>query len=413
MADKVDTLEKAVAGFGRKGGELLIGGRTVSELAAEHGTPLYAYSRDRLRARHDELREALPPEVAITYAVKANPNVDVLRLLGPLYDGVDVASMGEMRRCLEAGIPAAKMSFTGPGKSPAELRFAISEGIGTLSVENERELDHCEAIAAELGREARILIRVNPAFELSSAGLKMGGGAKQFGIDSERVPEVIRRLAASASLRYLGIHIFAGVQNLSAESILSAYDRIMAYAGELGAETGVPVQVLNLGGGFGIPHHKGDTALDLPALGRGFRELVKRRRPEIPATRLKIELGRYIVGESGVYLARILYRKVSRGATFYIMDGGMHHYLAASGNISPSPIHRPMHVTVGNRLDGPRSKVNVVGPLCTPMDKFGLNLEMPEADEGDLVAVLNAGAYGYTMSPLGFLSHRPPAEVLV
>lgn len=408
-----DTLSAILAKFGEKDGELVVAGRKVSEIAAEHGTPLYIYDRSKLVERHRKLREALPAELAITYAVKANPNIEVLRTLGPLYDGIDVASQGEIEKSLEAGVPASKMSFAGPGKTPAELRFAVGRGLGSISVEGERELEHIRAICAETGREAGVMIRINPAFELSRAGLKMGGGSKQFGIDSERVPAVIRSLRGQDRVRFRGIHIFSGTQNLSSESILETCGKIMEYAASLSEETGEPLEYLNMGGGFGIPYFKGDGELDLAQVGAGMGELIRRFRPRLPKTRFKIELGRYIVGESGVYVARVVYRKESRGSIFLVMDGGMHHHLPASGNINQSPIRRHMNLTVANRLHAAKDKASVVGPLCTPLDNFGLNIELPKADEGDLIAVFNSGAYGLSISPVGFLSHKAPREIMI
>jgi diaminopimelate decarboxylase len=408
-----DSLKGVMKRFDVRGGELLVGGRTVTDLVKEHGSPLYVYDRAVLAWRRDLMRKHMPQGLEITYAVKANPMVDLLREIGPLYDGIDLASRGEMESALKAGIDAGKMSFAGPGKTLRELEFAIEKGIGTLSIEGERELEHIEAICARTGATARILIRVNPAFELSRSGLKMGGGPKQFGIDSERVPALIASFKGKKNVRFKGIHIFSGTQNLSAESILEAMEKILGYAVELQTETGVPLEILNLGGGFGIPYFKGDEALDLESLGKGLGALLATFKPKLPGTRLKIELGRYLAGECGVYLAKVLYRKISRGSVFLILDGGMHHHLPASGNISQSPIRRQMHITVATKLDKPLEKVNVVGPLCTPLDTFGLNVDMPQAEEGDIVVIPNSGAYGYSISPLGFLSHPVPKEIIV
>lgn len=411
--DMHDSLTPIIAHFGKKDGELLVAGRPISRILEEHGSPVYLYDRSILRWRSDLMRKHLPADLYVTYAVKANPNLEVLKEMGDLYYGIDIASQGEMEMALKAGITADRMSFAGPGKSPAELRFVIGKDIGTISAEGEREVDHIEAIAKETGKTVRVMIRVNPAFELSRAGLKMGGGSKQFGVDSERVPALVARLLASKHMKYCGIHIFSGTQNLSPESILETQEKILDYASALAAETGAAPEIVNLGGGFGIPYFKGDAELDLEAVGKGMSALIGKYRAKLPGTHFKIELGRYLVGECGVYAARILYRKESRGQNFLIMDGGMHHHLPASGNMNQSPIRRQMHVVVANNLDGAVERVNVVGPLCTPLDNFGLNVELPKAGEGDVIAVLNSGAYGFSISPLGFLSHKPPKEVVL
>jgi len=409
----MDALDPYLALFRRSGNTLLAAGRPVSEIAREYGTPLYLYDRAALRARRDAIKANLPSDLLITYAVKANPNRDILRFMGSAYDGIDVASQGEIETGLAAGVPAERMSFAGPGKSIEELRFAIRAGVGTISLESERELDHIETICSEAGKDTAVLIRVNPEFEFSRSGLKMGGGSKQFGVDSERVPALIERLSASPRVRYKGIHIFSGTQNLNADSVVEAFQKILEYAAALREGTGRPIEVLNLGGGFGIPYFKGDLPLDLSRVGAGVVELLDRFRAPLAGTRFKIELGRYLVGEAGLYISRVRYRKTSRGATFLILDGGMHQHLAASGNISQSPIRRNMIVLAADNLQGEPEKVNVVGPLCTPLDTFGLNIELPRVEEGGVVVIPNSGAYGPSMSPLAFLGHPAPKEILL
>ncbi len=397
----------------QRDGQIYLAGQSISRIVEQTGTPVYLYDTSVLKWRHDLLRKFLPKEIKITYAVKANPNIDVIRELNKLYDGVDLASQGEMERCLLASVEPENMSFAGPGKSIEELEFAIKNKIGSLSVESERELEHIENICRKNNLKANVMIRVNPAFELARSGLKMGGGPKQFGIDSERVENVIKQLENSEYIQFKGIHIFSGTQNLNAESIVEAFQKILEYTTELQANISIPVSTLNLGGGFGIPYFLGDKELDLEFLGSEIQKLVDTFSPKLPQTQFKIELGRYIVGEAGLYASRIRYKKISRGTTFLVLDGGMHQHLPASGNISLSPIRRQMQLTVANKLNAATEKVHVVGPLCTPLDTFGMNVELPAAEEGDIVVVYNSGAYGYSISPLNFLSHPLPKEVLV
>jgi diaminopimelate decarboxylase len=243
--------------------------------------------------------------------------------------------------------------------------------------------------------------------------MKMGGGAKQFGIDSERVPQVMRSLRSNAHVAFKGIHIFAGSQNLNAEAILSAFEKILAYSLYLSSALAEPLEVVNLGGGFGIPYFVNDKDLNLEVLGAGLKKLLPAYRAQMPSTHFRIELGRFVVGEAGIYVSRVLYRKISRNQLFLITDGGMHHHLAASGNFGQGLLRRPFPITTLNRLDEPLEKVNVVGPLCTPLDTFGNQILVPRAEVGDLVGVMNSGAYGFTASPLSFLSHRPPVEITV
>lgn len=406
-------LQSALTHFDVRGDELFVAGKAITDIARQVGTPLYLYDRSVLRWRHALLREKLPAAVKIYYAVKANPSLNILQEIAGLYDGADVASGGELERALAAGISAQNLSFAGPGKSITELALAIGHDIGAISVEAERELDHIEAICAQMAKPARIQIRVNPAFELARSGMKMGGGPKQFGIDSERVPQVLQRLGQSRWLQFAGLHIYSGSQNLDASAIGATFRQIIDYTIALANEQRIAIPSLNLGGGFGIPYFANDLDLDLDAIGADLTQMVAGARSALPETQFKIELGRFIVGECGLYLATIRYRKQSRGETFLVLDGGMHHHLAASGNFGQSLVRRPMALTVANKLTQSLEKVNVVGPLCTPIDTFGMGLELPRSEEGDWVAVMNSGAYGYSASPLGFLSHPPPVEVLL
>lgn len=406
-------LQSALSRFQQANGELLIAGKPLAEIAKVRRTPFYIYERAFLHQRHQQLRAALPKELKISYAVKANPHIDIIRELGKLYDGLDVASQGEVLRAIDAGLKPQSMSFAGPGKSLAELHFAIKYNIGTISVESEREIEHIREICRQLNAVVNILLRVNPAFELAKSGMKMGGGPKQFGIDSEQIPALIQALAKDENVQFAGIHIFAGSQNLNAETIVEAFRNILGYVENLAGEMAMPIPIVNLGGGFGIPYSENDNALDLPLVGEGLARLLDTSRKRLPQTQFKIELGRYIVGECGLYVCEVLYRKISRGQVFLVTNGGMHHHLAASGNFGQKMVHRPMPITVANKLQNSTERVNLVGPLCTPLDTFGMNLELPRADEGDLIAVFNSGAYGYSASPLGFLSHEPPEEFIL
>ncbi|MGH7495709.1 MAG: pyridoxal-dependent decarboxylase, exosortase A system-associated [bacterium] len=406
-------LRSALAHFEQRDGEIIVGGMPISQVAARYGTPLYLYDRGVLHWRHRMLREKLPPDLKIYYAVKANPHHEVLRELGGLYDGVDVASKGEMVKAMAAGIAAAKMSFAGPGKGLDELRFAVENGIGTISVESEREIEHLRLLGEHFQKEVRVLMRINPAFELAKSGMKMGGGAKAFGMDSELIPALLQRWRGDQHVKVEGIHIYAGSQNLNADAILEAYHKILEYAIELVAATDFQLRIVNLGGGLGISYFAGDGTLDLGRIGNGLTEMLAQARPRLSRAEFRIELGRYIIGECGLYVCRVRYRKVSRGETFLVLDGGMNHHLAASGNFGQSFIRRSMPLTVANRLNGALEKVNVVGPLCTPLDTFGMNVELPHAGEKDLIVVMNSGAYGYSASPLGFLSHEAPHEVVL
>jgi diaminopimelate decarboxylase len=391
---------------------LTVAGRSLLDIAAQAGrTPFYAYSRAYLSERVAELRAQLPPAVHLHYAIKANPMPDVVRYMASLVDGLDVASAREMRVALDAGMRADLISFAGPGKSPAELEAAVAAGI-VLNVESELEIERLAQIAQRTGARPKIAVRVNPDFELKTSGMKMSGGPKQFGVDSERVPAVLQQIGR-LPLAFVGFHIFSGSQNLRADAIVDAQQKAVALAIELARSAPAPVQILNIGGGFGIPHFPGEKRLDVAPIAANLQTLAGTARAALPSAQLCIELGRYMVGEAGIYVCRVLDRKISRGQVFLITDGGLHHHLSASGNFG-QVLRKNYPVIVGNRVRGAEREIaSVVGPLCTPLDLLADRMDLARADVGDLIVVLQSGAYGLTASPLGFLSHPAPAELLV
>ena len=400
------------AGYESLGGELAIGVRRASELVAEAGrTPLFVYSRAHLDARVAQLRAALPTRVGINYAVKANPHLAVIGHMAPLVDGFDIASSGELGLCIAVGIDPARISFAGPGKRDDELEAAIAAGV-TLNCESEGEGRRALAIGQRLGKAPRIAIRVNPSFELKGSGMKMGGGAKPFGVDAERVPDLARELIAGGA-EWRGLHIFTGSQALSADAIIEALGNVLELAANLTEEIGHGCPKLNMGGGFGIPYFPGDVPLDLERVGAALAERLGNLPSALADSELCIELGRYLVGEAGVYLCRVIDRKESHGVVYLVTDGGLHHQLAASGNFG-TVVRRNYPSAIATRYgEELTEEVNIVGCLCTPLDRLADNAAMPRAEVGDLVAVFCAGAYGASASPAAFLGHGPAAELLV
>ena len=393
-------------------GELVVGGEKLSVLAARVGsTPFFAYDRGLLRARIAELRSALPGAIKLHYAMKANPMPAVVGFMARLVDGIDVASAGELKVALDAGCDPAEISFAGPGKRDVELRQAVASRV-LVNVESPREVPVLARAAQELGLPARVAVRINPDFELKGAGMKMGGGPKQFGIDVEQVPQVLREIARHG-LHFEGYHLFAGSQNLRAESICEAQQKSYELALRLAELAPAPLCFLNLGGGFGIPYFPGEQRLDLAPIGANLQALLARAKTEMPQVSLVIELGRYLVGEAGLYVTRIVDRKVSRGQVFLVCDGGLNHQLAASGNFG-QVVRKNYPATIGNRLgDASRESSSIVGPLCTPLDLLADRMELPVADVGDLAVVFQSGAYGASASPQAFLGHPAAVEVLV
>ncbi|MEV1240338.1 pyridoxal-dependent decarboxylase, exosortase A system-associated [Nonomuraea sp. NPDC049750] len=399
--------------YGRYDSQLTVGGIPVERLAARVGsTPFFAYDRELVNRRVASVRAALPEDVELSYAVKANPMPALLQHMSGLVDGFDVASAQEMRHALDTPTPGSRIGFAGPGKSMAELTQAVAAGV-TVELESELEVERVRSASAAVGVPARVALRVNPDFAIRGSGLRLGGGPQQFGIDAERIPAVLAGLTGD-DLDFQGFHVFAGSQNLRVDNICEAQRRtVELILGFADAAPG-PVRYVNIGGGFGIPYALRDRPLDLGPIGDNLARLVDELvRPRLPQARLVVELGRYLVGEAGVYVTRVVDRKESRGKVFVVVDGGLHHQLAASGNFG-QVIRRNYPIAVGNRMDDPPEEpVTVVGCLCTPLDLLGDDVSLPKVGVGDLIVLFQAGAYGLTASPTAFLSHPAPVEVLV
>ena len=398
--------------FPVKDGELLIGGIKISQLAQQIGqTPFYAYDRQLITQRVELLRKHLPAEIHLHYAIKANPMPEVVQLLAGLVDGFDLASAGEMKVALQTGMSADKISFAGPGKTDDELQQAIQTGV-IVNLESEGEMRRMAKLANQLGITPKTAIRVNPDYELKSSGMKMGGGPKQFGVDAERVPDMLREIK-TLNLEFYGFHIFWGSQNLNEDAIKEAHDKTFDLAIRLNEHVPSPVKLLNIGGGLGIPYFPGEKHLNLQPIGENLDRLLPNLKTLLPNAEIVTELGRFIVGEAGVYICKVIDKKISRGETFLITDGGLHHHLAASGNFG-QVVRKNYPVAIANHMDDIKKEtVNIVGPLCTPLDILGNKMELPKADVGNFIAVYQSGAYGLSASPGSFLSHPPATEVLI
>lgn len=401
----------AIAGFPVVGGEISIGGIALRRLAQRVGaTPFFAYDRAAISARVAMLRDRLPRTVRLHYSLKANPMPALVGHMAGLVDGFDVASAAELRAALNAGMRPEGISFSGPGKSDAELAQAAAAGI-CVNVESRREIGVLMKASHDMGLRPRVALRINPDFEVKASGMKMGGGAQQFGVDADQVPALLAEIAG-VGLEWLGLQVFAASQNLRGELIAQALRQ--SYALALQLAEGKPLRSLNLGGGFGIPYFPGEQPLDLAPIAAAMAEIAGDAASRFPQAQLILELGRYLVGEAGVYVARVVDKKTSRGQVFLVLDGGMNHHLAASGNLG-QVIRRNYPVVIGTRMDQARDvrPTSIVGPLCTPLDRLADQAPLPDAEVGDLVVVLQSGAYGASASPSAFLGHPPALEVLV
>ena len=401
--------------FPQSEAELRLGGVPVSEIAEKYGTPLFAYDASVLESQFRKLRRALPPEFSICYSVKANPQRAFLEKFLQLGCGLEIASGGEFLQALNAGCPAEKILFAGPGKNDAELELVISRGIGEIHAESMREVERLAASAKRLGVKQRVAVRVNPSASAEGGAMRMGGKPAPFGVDEEILDSVVDRVLSHPSLEFTGIHIFAGTQILDYNILLSQYGTGLEIARRLSSRLGHPLRRLDFGGGLGIPYFANDLELDLQNLCPELEKLIDTVRGDklFAGTQFLVEPGRFLAGESGVYIARILDIKESRGKKFLVLDGGMHHHLAASGNLGQT-IKRNYPVAILNKLTQPATEtVDVVGPLCTPLDTLARSVSLPPAEVGDLFGIFQSGAYARSSSPLNFLSHPGPPEVWI
>ena len=392
-------------------GMLLIGGRRADDLAGEaDDTPLFVYDRGLVDRQIARFRAAFPG-VHLHYAIKANSYIPLLSHISKQVDGLDVASIGELRLALEAGGQPGEISFAGPGKRDSELEEAIAARV-TINLESEGEAERALAAAERAGERARLAVRVNPDFEIKGSGMRMGGGAKPFGVDAARVPALVRRIVERGA-EWRGFHIFAGSQALDVGALIDAQRATLALAAELAEAAAAAPPLVNLGGGFGIPYFHGEQAPDVEAVGAALAEGLAGRPAVLADSLFAIELGRWLVGEAGVYLTRIVDRKESHGKTFLVTDGGMHHQLAASGNFG-QVVRRNYPVAIASRFGAaPQEEVTITGCLCTPLDRLADDVMTPRAEVGDIVAVFLAGAYGLSASPQAFLAQHPAREVMV
>lgn len=396
--------------------ELTIGGYRASALADTFGTPLYVYEAPTFRSQLSELRHAVGDQVDVYYSVKANPNVDVIRVFVEQGAGLEIASAAEYVRARDAGGNPERILFAGPGKTIDELDYVLSHGIAEIHLETDEEIALVSEIAKKLGRRMPVALRVNPVAAVQGGSMRMGGKPTQFGFDEEIADDVIDRITAQSSLELTGVHLFAGTQGLSADTLLAQWAHGIDLARRMAERIGRPIKTVDLGGGLGIPYFAGDKPLDLAAIRARAPEMfaAATKLPGLQDATFILEPGRFLAGPAGIYLARVLSVKQSRGTTFVIVDGGMHHHLAASGNLG-QVIKKDYPIVLANNMEAPLHDTNqvVVGPLCTPLDTIGRKVAMPTVKAGDLVAVQQSGAYGLSASPVGFLSHPMPAEVLI
>lgn len=410
--ERVTVVHEPMTQFSQQDNQLLVAGYKLQQLSAMLGKAVfYAYDRHVINQQVQRFRTLIPARIKLHYAIKANPYWPVIQHLRSQVDGFDVASQKEMLLALQAGMPVADISFAGPGKTDTELLSAITAGV-TLNVESVTELNRIEKLGQINNVTPLVALRINPAFELKASGMKMAGGAKPFGIDEEQAFVLLAEIADMA-VKLRGFHIFCGSQNLKPEALIEAHQHTFALAAKLVAACPYRPDLINLGGGFGVPYFAGEKRLDLAPVGQSLQQLLAQYDAEFKDIELVIELGRYLVAEAGVYACQVVDKKISRGTTYLVCNGGLHHHLANSGNFG-QVIRKNYPVAIGNRLSGDATEqVTIVGPLCTPLDILADKVSLPTAEVGDWIVVYQSGAYGPTASPQDFLGHAPVSEILL
>ena len=401
--------------FDQKSGVLCIGGVPVTSIVGQHGTPIFIYDLAVLSKRLAQLRDVFPREFAIYYSVKANPHPAILAHCVRHGCGLEIASKGEYLRARQAGCNPGAIVFAGPGKSEAELALVLAKGIGEIHIESLVELERVTTICRRLGVRVSVALRINPKGEAQGGAMRMGGKPSQFGVDEEMVDDVVERILQCPEVYFKGLHLFTGTQILDHTVLLTQYRKALDIARHIAAAIHRSPEIIDFGGGLGVPYFAYDRELDLAALREGLNDMMSEVRADsrLSGARMMIEPGRFLVGEAGIYVMKVSDIKLSRGKKFIIVDGGMHHHLAASGNLGQT-IKRNYPIALLNRMDDIMcEKVEVVGPLCTPLDTLGRELELPEVRIGDLIGVFQSGAYGLTASPTHFLSHPLPSEIIV
>jgi diaminopimelate decarboxylase len=401
--------------FSVKDADLLVGEIPINELAATYGTPLFVYDAAVMRHAYNQLKEALGGLAEVFFSVKANPNPAILRVFVQEGAGLEIASGSEYLRARAAGASPENIYFAGPGKGEEELERVITNGIGEIHLESYDEIDKVAAIGRRLEQRVRVAVRINPIVTAQGGAMRMGGKPAPFGFDEEELETVIDRLRSHSNLQFVGIHLFTGTQILDADVLVSQWAHAFELARRAADYVGSPLTSIDLGGGLGIPYFPGEARLDMSRVRLQALALSQMVRSDerLCSARVVIEPGRFLVGSSGIYVVRVRAVKVSRGSRFLITDGGMHHHLAASGNLGQI-IKRDYPIVAPAKMNAfDLAPCSVVGPLCTPLDTLGRQVALPDLKAGDLIGVLQSGAYGLTASPLEFLSHPTPQEILI
>ena len=381
-------------------------------VVAKFGTPAYLYDAEKIRQSCKQLQDVMGEQVDIFYSMKANPNLSICALIAHEVSGIEVCSSFEIVAALQAGINPSRFIFVGPLKKEEDIRLCLQKGIYAIACESFEEIDLINQVAGQLSLKAPILLRINPSFSAKSALLKMGGKPSQFGIDDDQAEAAVNKILSAEHLQFLGIHIYNGTRILNFETLVENTEAVFALAETIQKKFQVELHAVDFGGGAGIPYFSNDEELDLTSLKTRMAPVIKAFKEKYPATRLIMESGRFLVGKSGMLVSKVYSIKKSKEETFVVTDGGTNCHMAAVG--IGSIVRNNFPISVLGKEDSPADfEYSITGPLCTPNDLIAKKVRLPKVEVGDLIAVKQSGAYGPSASPVYFLSHGFPNEILI
>ena len=385
----------------------------LAKAAAAFGTPVYVYDMDIVRKRFEKLHALFGRHFGVSFAVKSNPNTELLTRILPNVVTLDVSSYKEVERALDAGCPTGRMTFSGPAKRVQEIEGAVTMRVGELVLESVAEAEIASAAAVRLGLTQDVLIRINPKTSPRHFGVNMAGKASQFGIDEEDIEAGIDAIQALPGLNLIGFHIYSGTNSLKPEAIAENYAIFIALFRKCSEHARIVPRKLIFGSGFGVPYIDSDQPLDVDALAELVMPMIDefKQHPRFVRSECVLEMGRWLVGPAGWLLTGVIAEKHSRGVDIRLCDAGFNNHLAACGMMG-TVIRRNWSFTNVTNPDAEPAKYNLVGPLCTTIDILASDITLPQVRINDVLAISNSGAYGLTASPTRFISHPEPSEVI-
>ncbi len=385
-----------------------IGGVALTDILKKYSTPLYVYDLKIIEEQFRHLRDGLPDCIEIFYSVKSNPNINICSAIKRLGAGAEIASSGELYTAIESGFPPDKIIFDGPGKTETDLQYAITTGIKLINTESIEEIKRIDKIAYSLSKKVNVSLRINPPIDKNSAKMHTAGKAQKFGTDLKIADTVIESALKLKNISFCGIHVYLGSQIFDHRFLTSTLSQTIDYALDSSQKFGFDLKYINLGGGLGVPYNDSEENFDIIGFGNLLEDIIETRKTRLKKTALFMEIGRYLTSESGIYLTKIIDIKESGGEVFVIVDGGINH------SFLPIIMNKSYPTYIINKLtDEKTTLVNIGGNLCTSVDMFSKKILIPAPEIGDVVAIFNSGAYGFSASMLYFLSHPLPAELIV